>query len=522
MKAVATICLLALSVFCQAQNFAGKILDADTTRSDSLRVLKYARIAMEYRRTNPDSGFFFANKGLQLAKEIDVSSVKASAHNAIGNLHFFQSNYDSALHHYDKCYNLSLKLKDTLRLGSMLNNIGQVHIYMAEYDTAILLLFQAQEMYAVVDSSRLSSPTNNIGNAYYRMSDYDRALIYYKEAAVIKEKYNQRLSLSNTLNNIGIILKNQAKYDESIIYYEKSLAIAEEFNDKNKQANAHNNLASLYQDGLGDFIKSEYHVKKSIQIKEEMGDKAGLYNSYHNYADLLSKMGRSKEALDFIRKGEELEKQIGTNMYSADGLLRKSFVLSDLGRFEEAYNVYREAYVMKIDQINEDRNERIAEWEARFETVQKEAEIERLSLETELQKSELKNTKTIMALGSGGATAIVILLILIHRQRTKKLNAEKEAQDLQIEALEKRLIDLNISPTEIEVSANNLNDKINTPLTDREFEVLKLSMEGRTNSEIGDELFISNSTVKFHLRNTYSKLGVSNRKEALAYVSKTS
>ena len=53
-------------------------------------------------------------------------------------------------------------------------------------------------------------------------------------------------------------------------------------------------------------------------------------------------------------------------------------------------------------------------------------------------------------------------------------------------------------------------------LTPREREVLALLVKGLTNSEIADRLCVSRSTVKAHVSNILSKLGVSNRGEAIA------
>jgi DNA-binding NarL/FixJ family response regulator len=51
-------------------------------------------------------------------------------------------------------------------------------------------------------------------------------------------------------------------------------------------------------------------------------------------------------------------------------------------------------------------------------------------------------------------------------------------------------------------------------LSRREFEIVRAVARGLSNRAIAHELWISEQTVKFHLRNVYRKLGVSNRTEA--------
>ncbi len=58
------------------------------------------------------------------------------------------------------------------------------------------------------------------------------------------------------------------------------------------------------------------------------------------------------------------------------------------------------------------------------------------------------------------------------------------------------------------------------PLTRRELEILLLAAEGHTNGQIARSLWVTEQTVKFHLSNTYRKLGVSNRTEASHYAHK--
>ena len=54
-------------------------------------------------------------------------------------------------------------------------------------------------------------------------------------------------------------------------------------------------------------------------------------------------------------------------------------------------------------------------------------------------------------------------------------------------------------------------------LTSRELEVLKLVAKGMSNREIADELYISENTVKNHVRNILEKLHLHSRMEAVIY-----
>ncbi|UNC91372.1 LuxR family transcriptional regulator [Candidatus Contubernalis alkaliaceticus] len=55
-------------------------------------------------------------------------------------------------------------------------------------------------------------------------------------------------------------------------------------------------------------------------------------------------------------------------------------------------------------------------------------------------------------------------------------------------------------------------------LTPREREILTLLFKGETNKVLAEQLFISENTLKTHLKNIYKKLGVSNKRELLSMV----
>ncbi len=62
------------------------------------------------------------------------------------------------------------------------------------------------------------------------------------------------------------------------------------------------------------------------------------------------------------------------------------------------------------------------------------------------------------------------------------------------------------------------NNKAGPPLlSERELEVLRLLGRGLSNRLIAEQLFVSENTVKYHIRNIFQKLGVKNRTEAVSH-----
>ena len=55
-------------------------------------------------------------------------------------------------------------------------------------------------------------------------------------------------------------------------------------------------------------------------------------------------------------------------------------------------------------------------------------------------------------------------------------------------------------------------------VSEREVEILELVAQGLTNGEIARRLWVTETTVKFHLSRVYRKLGVSNRTSAALWL----
>uniref|UniRef100_UPI0040496CF8 response regulator transcription factor n=1 Tax=Gelidibacter sp. TaxID=2018083 RepID=UPI0040496CF8 len=70
----------------------------------------------------------------------------------------------------------------------------------------------------------------------------------------------------------------------------------------------------------------------------------------------------------------------------------------------------------------------------------------------------------------------------------------------------------------IELNKDTINHLIASPLTQKEYDILKGLYDGKTNQQLADENFVSINTVKTHIKNVYEKLDTHTRLETISYL----
>ncbi|MEG1458985.1 MAG: LuxR C-terminal-related transcriptional regulator [Acetivibrio sp.] len=102
----------------------------------------------------------------------------------------------------------------------------------------------------------------------------------------------------------------------------------------------------------------------------------------------------------------------------------------------------------------------------------------------------------------------LILQVLLNEE-------EKEEKGEKIEIREKIC---NIEKAEVPLKVDLIVKMKEEGLTEREIEIAQAIYENLSNKEIGDKLFITESTVKKHTSNLYKKLKVQNREQVKQWI----
>lgn len=108
--------------------------------------------------------------------------------------------------------------------------------------------------------------------------------------------------------------------------------------------------------------------------------------------------------------------------------------------------------------------------------------------------------------------AIIYKIRKVRAENTHfKTEIKRYIQELETE--KNKVQPISSVPSDTEISLADLVKKFN--LTERELQVLEGINNGLSNQEIAAQLFLSLSTVKFHIGNLYSKLDIKNRTQAI-------
>lgn len=407
--------------------------------------------------------------------------IEIQIHRAFGNIYWSKSYFNLSLDSYQRALGIAEELNNGEFQVSLLGNIAGIYAKLDNYKLALDYAYKAE---GVSSKSGIQRPRSHmkIGTYLIAIEEYQKGIESLQET-VKRIKADQRDSIA-----LGVC------YD----------GIAEAYLGLKKLSEARENLNLANQILTEVGYQDSYHHVLIAKLELLSGNLTGAREQQEKALDMANQRGD----LTQILKVKEFEK----------GLMIK------MGSLNQAINVQDEIIALKDSLKSQQIVNRVYELETQFATEKKEAEIVRLNLEGALKDANLaraRNAQYAMAIGGG---AIIVVLIVFFTLRHKKIVAEREAQELQVEALKKRFMELHASPSELAVAMDmaELNGKLHTELTEREFDALKLSIEGKSNTEISDKLFISVSTVKFHLRNAYGKMGVGNRKEAFQFMLKSS
>ncbi|MEQ8905351.1 LuxR family transcriptional regulator [Ekhidna sp.] len=464
-----TLILLCVTVRAQTTISSLELKLQELDEADRNYLTTLTKLAKEYAETDPDTALVLSNTALRLSESFDSDELKGQIYVALSTSFSYLANYQQSTTYSFKAIEVAEQYKDTVTLIDAFNNLG-------------------------ID---------------YMMQEEDqKAIDYFKQVELLSRQFGDTLRWGHALNNLGMMAGFNENAQVELDYYDQAASLFQTIGEKEGYANTLLNSGTVYTLVLEQYQTANALYDQALEVFREIGMSSGVQNTLQSKAENLMYMGKLGEAkamaLEALQIAQELQ-FAQDEVYTYELL---SQIAYDMGEYQTAVEYLKSKNEIESKIFTEEKSRQIAELETKYQTEKKEQELAIASLQLLQQKREkyLLVGALIFIMVIGG----FIIFSLKQKSRLKqKLLAEE------IENLRLKINSLLGDSDSIKLSLDELNQKLHQPLTEREFEILNLTVSDKTNQEIAEEVFVSVNTVKYHLKNVYEKLGVNNRKEAL-------
>jgi serine phosphatase RsbU (regulator of sigma subunit) len=346
------------------------------------------------------------------------------------------SQIEKARTYAETAYKLAQSASYKQGLAESLGFLGLIYYRLGMHDQAIERHLQSLRLFEELkDNRQIAFRYNDIANIYVTQGYFDRALEYHNKSLALKQSINDREGVATSLKNIANMYLMQKRYTESLEYCFKALPIADSLGDQRLRGHVLQFLGEIYL-AQRDYKRAIEYLQKSYDIKASINEQFTLArlmnsigNAYLNQNDLPRALKYYQDALTIAKKtGVKLEEQISY------GNISNAYRL--MNDYRKAYDYHVLFMNMKDYIFNETSREKITMLETRFQSEKKQAEIDRLNMESTLQQQEIaqQNQRFYFIVGLVAVLAVfgVVMVRTNNLRRRTNLLLQKQKQEIEI------------------------------------------------------------------------------------------
>jgi ATP/maltotriose-dependent transcriptional regulator MalT len=458
---------------------------------DTNIVWLYRDLAYYYLETDLDSAISYSEKGILLAEELNFINGQIWTKYQKALALEFADSFTDAMASYGQALDLAIAQDDLTAMAKITNAMGVAHYYQGQLDKALYHYLQALE-YSENGTylEGIGQALNNMGVIYRQRRQFSKALEVYNKAIEVKKQENDKAGLLNAFYNLGLLYSYTGDFEASLEAFKEATAYA--VKEQDQKAVAEINIGkgvALYN--LGKEKEAESFLKKGLDnLKKDKPHEKASALAYLGILEVKSGAGikglsKLDQALSMVSQSGRLElrRLVLKELANAHELL---------GNAEKSVDFWKTYTQLNDSIMSEQQRWALEELQVRYEALEKDKKINAQISEIALEKRK----KFTIAIVAGIVFPLIMVFIYLQYIKGKKRNPLQEYLTPEFTST----LDL-----------SKINEVIPTKLTPRESEIILLVEKGMTNQEIAKALFVSENTVKTHLKNIFVKTEAQNR-----------
>lgn len=505
--------------FCYFMSLCAYALGLVSPNDPDLEVKKMLQLADGY--DSPSKVLRTLDRALDLESQLHDTTA-AQLYFELGVAHGMLYNTDSAGLYLEKVLDICERTGDKMLMIGAYNGLGNVARTESRNQEASVFFQKGLEI-AESDSTRgfvtwRAKLLGNIGGIFFDMDDFQSALEYSQRALGFSRQSGNRHGMAVNHTQIGYAYNALGEVDKALEHNQKSADILAQAGDTLGLIYQYYNIAGIYQQQER-YVEATDYFLKCMQIAETFGEAETFIGSLYNLGKMAFTQRKIDDARKYATRAEVAakEKNLLPSLIDAYELLYK--IHEHRKDFRQALK-YRNLQIALSDSLkNEESLRQINDFKIKYETANKEKTIAELSARQQIAEIELSRKNTYQLFLIASIFALALVAFYVYRSQHQKNTLREQVMMSELSELRMQIKELlGKYEGKVDLDLEVLNQTLVNPLSEREYDVFKMIFTQKTNQQMAEELYVSINTIKTHLKNIYSKLGVANRKEALQMV----
>lgn len=380
-------------------------------------------------QNDSDSSLYFFEQALNVAEEVEYKKGAMDALRGKGRTLRHMGSWDEAIQQFLRCIDLAdLKNGDSIIIAQSYIDIGNIYSDQHQFESALKNYQLGMPLLSDLHRDKAVA-IMNVGIIHYRLENLEKASDYFLKGLRIAELLNDKDLTASFFRSIGVIKKHQKEFDEAMRYYRLAIKQFEISKDRATVAELYSNIGYVYVE-LENYSAALEQFKLSHQILTEIDNQPHLSYILLALGITYTRIGKYEEAEQALLQAQKTSSEFGIQLVNTDVALRLSELYAEQRLFKKAYKYHVEYKALNDSIFNETKSNQIAEMEAKYETVEKQKEIELLNANNNINELQLENKvgqRNVLIITT---VAFFGLMIVLYNRNKIKSKTNKKLQEL--------------------------------------------------------------------------------------------
>ncbi len=403
--------------------------------TDSIKADAAISIAGSYEELNIDSAMHYLETAATLMDTAQINILSAKYFLMISKIMRIDGKTAEALYFGQKAIEKNANNHDPTLYGFISIAIAEAYHRSTDYESALNYGLEGAKIgESIVDSTLIAASLNIRGNIMRETNRLDEARSLFQKHYKILMALGQEEATARSLTNIGITHAIQKDHSKAYPYYRRAIGIAKKYDN--------DYLIAFPAGSMGQTFSEEnkvdsaiFYLNLAIEGFSNTNNVFGELFTINQLGSLHNKNENYNLTLKTLLPAYERSKELSTTNLT-DGLVRGiSTAYENLGNYKLAYEYQQIHIALKDTMINEQVVNAVNNAEAKYKNEKKQLEIERLSLQDELNNVRINRQRLALGglvVGIGSLAFLLFRLfgknkeIIIRNKIISKANNEKE------------------------------------------------------------------------------------------------